>query len=144
MFLSAEEIQRLTGKAVQSEQIAWLRANGYRVTEGPKWSAINSSMDDEIDVIEPLLQCIYAIAAGSLIKVGVAKDVDKRWRNLRIGNRAIEPVLYATKPLRNALRIEKLVHRDLARYRVGGEWFQCDRSIAIAVVKRIEQEASKP
>ena len=32
MFLSAEEIQRLTGKKRPSAQIAWLRAKGYKFT----------------------------------------------------------------------------------------------------------------
>jgi hypothetical protein len=31
MFLSSEEIQRLTGKKRPSAQIAWLRAKGYKV-----------------------------------------------------------------------------------------------------------------
>jgi hypothetical protein len=32
MFLSVEEIQRLTGKVRPSAQIVWLKAHGYRFT----------------------------------------------------------------------------------------------------------------
>lgn len=85
---------------------------------------------------------VYVFAAGDLIKVGMSDaGVEARWYNIKCGNPLLERPLYVTGPLGNRTReVEKCAHAALSEHRESGEWFRCDRTLAIAVVKRIEQE----
>lgn len=85
---------------------------------------------------------LYVFAAGPYVKVGMSDaGVESRWHNIKCANPLLEPPLYVTGPLGNRVReAEKRAHAALSEHRKHGEWFSCDRDIAIAVVKRIELE----
>lgn len=67
---------------------------------------------------------IYGIQSGHLIKVGATDDIQKRLGLFR---------LYNPHPLKVVLRrtvkenywIERRIHKELAQYAVGREWFDC-------------------
>jgi len=66
---------------------------------------------------------VYAIQEdGGAIKIGRANDVAKRLNGMRTGNwRTLTVLAEATLPA----RIEKIVHYELARHRIGrSEWFE--------------------
>lgn len=87
-----------------------------------------------------LQQCVYVIPCMELVKIGIAQDPAKRWRDLRIGNPLIEPIAYQSEAFRRkrALTIEAMAHRELRAYRVVGEWFHCSAEAAIAIVQHLE------
>jgi hypothetical protein len=67
---------------------------------------------------------VYGIQSGQFIKVGAANDIQKRLHTFR---------LYNPLPLKVILRrvvkenywVEKQMHRSLAQYAIGREWFDC-------------------
>lgn len=76
---------------------------------------------------------VYFISSGQgAIKIGWAKDPDKRLRQLQIGT---------PKPLRlvgviaGSQMVERLIHKDLALARLRGEWF--DRKKALPIVNHL-------
>lgn len=85
---------------------------------------------------------LYVFCAGEHLKIGMSElDVDARWRCIRSGNPLLEPPVYVTGPLGPRVReAERRAHESLSDHREVGEWFRCDRELAVAVVKRIEQE----
>lgn len=85
---------------------------------------------------------VYIFASGPFVKIGMSDaNVKARWAAIKCGNPLLEPPLYVTSPLGNQVEdAEKQAHAALAKYHEIGEWFRCDRDLAIAVVKRIEQE----
>lgn len=87
---------------------------------------------------------VYVFAAGPFVKVGMSDvGVTSRWHNIRCGNPLLEPPLYVSSPLGDrALQAERRVHELLSPYREGGEWFRCERSLAIDTVKAVEKEFS--
>lgn len=89
------------------------------------------------------LKHVYVIRCGDLVKIGVAADVKERWRSLSTANPAIEPVIYQTPAIANAREIEKYAHRALYSHRFKGEWFRCDASVAVDVVRSLELTESR-
>lgn len=86
---------------------------------------------------------VYVFAAGPYIKVGVANDVEARWRSIRGHNPLLERPLYIGVPLGpTAFECEREIHRQLGRYRrKGTEWFRCGRFLAIETVLQITGES---
>lgn len=82
---------------------------------------------------------VYVFAAQTLVKVGMSKfDVYRRWHGIRTGNPWLEPPLYVSPPLLDRVSaMEQACHVALAEYRVSGEWFECDRTLAVETVKRV-------
>lgn len=55
-------------------------------------------------------------------KIGRAKDVEKRLKELRTG--ASEQVdIYGVIPAKDPVAMERALHRRFAKYRIHGEWF---------------------
>lgn len=66
---------------------------------------------------------IYIISDGEQFKVGVSFDPDKRLRTMQTGNRrklTLEHIELKNEPY----KVEKVVHRQLQKYRTNGEWFE--------------------
>lgn len=67
---------------------------------------------------------VYGIQSGQFIKVGATNDIQRRLHAFR---------LYNPLPLKVVLRrivkenywVENQMHRSLAKYAVGREWFDC-------------------
>lgn len=72
-------------------------------------------------------QKVYFIEAVGLylVKIGFARDVAKRFADLQCASPVVLRLLGTTP---GGLGTEQFFHKDLAEYRVRGEWFGlCDR-----------------
>lgn len=84
---------------------------------------------------------IYFVRAGKSprIKVGFTrKSVQTRLSHLQVGTPdllAIEHSFQVTEPD----VLEVLVHKDLARFRVRGEWFELNREDLLAYIEAFEE-----
>lgn len=79
---------------------------------------------DWIDVETP--RCfVYFISDGQFIKIGVAKDVGSRIRDLQVANaRQLELIaVIPCKDDRCAKQLEMYLHNVYSRWRISGEWF---------------------
>jgi Meiotically up-regulated gene 113 len=74
---------------------------------------------------------VYIIADGYCHKVGIANDVARRLATLQTGHpNKLTLVRSFQLPSRAAaMAVESESHDWLARYRVGGEWFEADRAM---------------
>lgn len=88
---------------------------------------------------------IYLIASGrNIIKVGMATDVRQRVMELQIGTPFNLQVLHKIEVAAEyALKLEKLIHRRLKRYRMRGEWFRVEHDIAIRIAERAANQFAK-
>lgn len=83
---------------------------------------------------------VYGIQSGLFIKIGWAHNVADRLRTMN---------LYNPHPCKVVMRrhvedygwIEKRMHRVLAPYSVGREWFLCDAALVRAAMDVVMQEA---
>jgi T5orf172 domain len=83
-------------------------------------------------------QRLYVFAVGPFVKIGIAGDVEDRWRSIRGHNPLLERPLYIGVVLGTAAReFEREAHQRLHAYRRQGEWFLCSRWLAIETVKQI-------
>lgn len=82
---------------------------------------------------------IYVFAAQSLVKVGFTQfSPYRRWHSIKTANPWLEDPLYVSHALMGRVReIEKACHVALREYHYSGEWFQCDRDLAITTVQGI-------
>ena len=87
---------------------------------------------------------VYVFASGAYVKIGIANDVEARWRTIRGHNPLLERPLYIGVSLGpKAIEFEREIHRALSAYRrQGTEWFRCGRHFAIETVLHITGEAS--
>ena len=87
---------------------------------------------------ERLERTIYVIAASpeGPVKLGISNDASKRLKQLQTGQDKTL-VLYAEEKCRatHTHLLEKLLHKQLAHYRIRGEWFEIDVDTAISEVK---------
>lgn len=78
-------------------------------------------------------QSVYVMAAHDHIKIGVAKDPEKRMRAVQTHIPwTVTLVAVWAVPDGKAFRVEKWAHRLLAEFRVRGEWFRCGLSEVMA------------
>jgi T5orf172 domain len=82
---------------------------------------------------------IYVFPAQKLLKIGMTEfSIYRRWHSIKTSNPWLEPPLYVSPPLMERVgTLEKECHAALAEYRKSGEWFECERDLAVATVKRI-------
>lgn len=87
---------------------------------------------------------VYVFGARDLVKIGMTQhSVYRRWHGIKTANPWLEQPLYVTGPLLGqVIEVERACHAALAQYHVTGEWFECDRALAIATVKRLEEESA--
>lgn len=85
---------------------------------------------------------VYVFAAQSLVKIGMTMhSVNQRWYSIRTHNPWLEPALYASPPLSGDMpAVEKACHKALAAYHHSGEWFSCDRQLAVDTVIRVVKQ----
>lgn len=110
-----------------------VRENRIKWTDGPTF--VLSSTGKPI-VAEGF---IYVIPAQAMVKIGMTRwSMYRRWHSLRTGNPWLEVPLYVSPPLMDRVAaVEKECHAALAVYRKSGEWFECDRDLAVMTVRRI-------
>lgn len=82
---------------------------------------------------------VYMFAAQSLVKIGMTQfSPYRRWHSIKTANPWLEDPLYISPPLMGRVfELEKACHMALREYHYSGEWFQCDRDLAINTVRRL-------
>jgi len=65
---------------------------------------------------------LYLIRCQQFVKVGIADDVLNRLSMLQVGS-PFTLVLLRDFEVKNAVKMERIWHHHLWRYRVRGEWF---------------------
>lgn len=86
---------------------------------------------------------VYVIPAREFVKIGIATDIEERWRTIRTGNPLVERPFYVSEPQRGARELEKRAHAALAAYRVEStEWFRCSKSLAAETIRQVIEEFS--
>lgn len=68
------------------------------------------------------LKSVYVLESNGLLKIGVSKNVDARVLSLKTGNPDIK-ILYISKKLSNAQKIESKLHKTFCNFKVYSEWF---------------------
>lgn len=66
---------------------------------------------------------IYVLKSNEYYKIGIAKDVAKRMRELQTGD-PVKHLFVCSSFFKDAPRFEKCLHEAFAKYRVEGEWFE--------------------
>ena len=66
---------------------------------------------------------VYILKVKNRYKIGITKNLEKRLRELQTGN-PDEIMLVCANFIPNASELEANLHRELAHYRIRGEWFQ--------------------
>lgn len=82
------------------------------------------------------LASVYIVRSGRFIKVGVAKDVQRRIGMMQIGN-PVEIVLLKSIPHLEPYELEESIHSDLERYHVRGEWFDVPDSVLQSLLQSL-------
>lgn len=82
---------------------------------------------------------VYVFGARNLVKIGMTMhSVYRRWHGIKSANPWLEKPLYVTGALcGRVIEVERMCHEALKAYRVEGEWFECERLLAIDTVRRI-------
>lgn len=82
---------------------------------------------------------IYIIGCSGFIKIGFAKNPEKRLASLQTGSPA-ELILHASFETEHPKIHEKMIHRRFRRFRVRGEWFDVPLEKAMEVTESVTQE----
>ena len=97
-------------------------------------------------VLEERPRHIYIFRAGDHIKVGIAANPEQRWLQIATCNPLldIEGRFITASKYRNALYIERRMHVELASCRAPSphakEWFRCETTYAVEILKRVIAE----
>lgn len=83
---------------------------------------------------------IYIIESSGLYKIGVTKNIEKRFKHLNTGNPNMINKVKVYKSISNAHQIETMIHNDLKQYRHKGEWFNCDLNLIFSIVDKYTQK----
>lgn len=91
--------------------------------EGQSWFWGHLPFYKEVDATSNSDRFIYILKSGTYYKIGIAKDVAQRLRNLQTGN-PIEIALVSAAFFEGAPRFESKLHEAFSEYRTRGEWFE--------------------
>lgn len=72
---------------------------------------------------------LYAISNGQEIKLGMSSDVNKRLKALQTSSPSELVLLwkyYIANTPKDAIKIEKMMHRSCSQFHIRGEWFTMD------------------
>lgn len=69
------------------------------------------------------MESIYVLTDGSHYKIGVAKDVNARIKQLQIGNPRRLYIVFKSSELSNAYELERTIHNEYKPLRTNSEWF---------------------
>jgi len=86
---------------------------------------------------ENMRMCVYVFPSREYVKIGISRNADERWSELRTANPFLEPAVFVSELIKGARKIEESAHAFLHPYRVTGEWFKCSRYLAVEVVKTL-------
>lgn len=80
---------------------------------------------------------VYALANGrsGLVKVGKSLDPKTRTNALITQGGVQDPVVYFSDPVHDGSALERMVHTELASFRVVGEWFSCSFQNCVEAIK---------
>lgn len=83
-----------------------------------------------------MLKYIYVIENNGTYKVGFSKNPERRIKALQTGCANKLKLIY-TEPIEVAKTyiIEKIIHKNLANYKIMGEWYKTDISTIITEIK---------
>jgi T5orf172 domain len=91
---------------------------------------------------KPSAMFLYVVPSGDMVKIGITDDPERRWRQLKTMDRAVEPAIFVSDRTEHVEEIEKHLHWLLRRYRVrepgrGQEWFRVDRVRAAELARTL-------
>lgn len=71
---------------------------------------------------------LYAMSAGNEVKIGVSSKPESRKRDMQVGNANEIEILWSIGPVprKEALGLEKKLHRKCKRFSIRGEWFKSE------------------
>lgn len=69
-----------------------------------------------------MLRSIYVMRCGDKLKIGIAKDPEKRRKTLQTGN-AEKIILEWSRERADAFHLETHLHQKFSNHRLAGEWF---------------------
>lgn len=79
------------------------------------------------------MQYLYIIKCKEYYKIGIAKNLKNRLSQLQIGN-PFELEMVWSKELKNTLKIENVLHSELMKSKVRGEWFYFGENVDITLI----------
>jgi len=87
----------------------------------------------------------YIMSADKFIKVGMARDLEKRLKSLDTGCPYPINIIWQSRwmSVNDARHLELHIQDNLIKYRVKGEWFQVDHITAINIAKEMQQLLAK-
>jgi hypothetical protein len=91
--------------------------------EGQGWFWGHLPFYKEVDSTSNSNRFIYILKSDKYYKIGIAKDVAKRIRELQTGN-PIKIALVSAAFFENAPQFEKKLHEAFSEYWTHGEWFE--------------------
>lgn len=105
--------------------IKWFYANGY-------FTAAQTSLANSLTYIskKPAVSkkhYLYAISNGEQVKLGMSSDINKRLKALQTSSPSDLVLLwkyYIANTSKDAIKIEKTLHRACKEFRIRGEWFE--------------------
>jgi len=84
-----------------------------------------------------MLKSVYLIRdTDGNVKIGVSNNPHSRIKTLHVGNSSNIELLFISKPVYNAPKIEHMLHKKYARQHVSGEWFKIGNTSTL--IKQIE------
>lgn len=97
-------------------------------------------LEDVLPQESKLRQYLYVIKnpLSEAVKIGVAKDVDLRLKQLQTGAGTKLELVYKSMLCSNAFKIEKAAHNYFINYQCFGEWFRVPPAEIISYIERQE------
>lgn len=98
-------------------------------------------MDDIINIVEAgkcIPRSLYVVLAeDGLVKIGVTKNICHRVKGIRNSGHGKVINYFVTEKCKNSYSIEKMIHDELKKYMISGEWFNIPYKSAVDYVKKI-------
>jgi hypothetical protein len=80
---------------------------------------------------------IYIFESGGHFKIGRTNNLAKRLERITKTIIPFATNVIFTAAVKNAIKMEKTLHKEFATYRITGEWFLFERERLFAVERRI-------
>lgn len=95
--------------------------------------------------VTPAFVYLFGVGSG-YIKIGIAKDVEVRRRELQTGNHEEVKVVHVERcaDAKAAYLLEVEVHALLHPYRIRGEWFDVSPEQVLRAIAHAKEELAKP
>jgi hypothetical protein len=121
---SLEKTTSADDKIKAKSLLKWFYANGY-------FTAAQQALAKSLTYIKkkPAVDkkhYLYAISNGEQVKLGMSSDVDKRLKALQTSSPSDLIVIwkyYVARTSKEAIKIEKMLHRACSEFKIRGEWF---------------------